>query len=173
MSKICGKSLKILQNSSNILPKSTKNGPKSRKIRPWTVFGAKSRPGNPKSLQNRTSEYRRTFWTPAGLPHGPIGAPFSPKKVPKVEYPVRVWASWSRPGRDLAPKTVQGRIFIDFGTVFGRFRMDFGQLWNDFPLFCIIATPLFTRIQASTFSIQGCLFIDFECIQVQLWTTTV
>ena len=45
MSKICVKSLEILQISSKILPKPTKNDPKSRKIRPWTVFGAKSRPG--------------------------------------------------------------------------------------------------------------------------------
>ena len=45
MSKICGKSLQILQNSSKVLPTSTKNGPKSRKIRSLSVFGAKSRPG--------------------------------------------------------------------------------------------------------------------------------
>ena len=45
MSKICGKSLQILQNSLKILPKSTKNGIKSTKIRPLSVFGAKSRPG--------------------------------------------------------------------------------------------------------------------------------
>ena len=29
--------------------------------------------------------------------------------------------TWNRPGRDLAPKTLQGRIFIDVGVVFNRF----------------------------------------------------
>ena len=45
MSKICVKSLEILQISSKILPRSTKNAPKLRKMRSWNVFGAKSRPG--------------------------------------------------------------------------------------------------------------------------------
>ena len=70
MSKICGKSLKILQNSMKILPKSTKNGPKSRKIRPWTVFGAKSRPGR---LQD----------APPHLPGNPFGAFLAEKGAPR------------------------------------------------------------------------------------------
>ena len=45
-------------------------------------------------------------------------------------------ASWSRPGRDLAPETVLGRIVIDFGVVFGRFGEDFGPVWMDFHDFC-------------------------------------
>ena len=116
------------------------------------------------------------FWSDFRPQYGPKVNHFQPKRHQKgypANEPKSREASWSRPGHDLALKTVQGCIFIDFGSVFGRFRMDFGQLWKDFLLFCMIATPFFTRIQASTFSIQGCLFIDFEWIQVQLWTRYV
>ena len=50
-----------------------------------------------------------------------------------LSYPARVGGpSWSRPGRDLASKTLQGRIFIDlwlflvdFGKILDKFRLDF------------------------------------------------
>ena len=45
-----------------------------------------------------------------------LGATFSTKKA-TTSY---AEASRSRPGRDLAPKTFQGRIFIDLGVVFNR-----------------------------------------------------
>ena len=77
MSKICGKSLKILQNSSKILPKSTKNGPKSRKIRPWTVFGAKSRPG-------RLQEASRTLT--ASKTTSPFGASLAENGAPRDHW---------------------------------------------------------------------------------------
>ena len=39
-----------------------------------------------------------------------------------MEYPEVRGPSWSRPGRDLAPKTLQERIFLDLGP----FLVDFG-----------------------------------------------
>ena len=39
--------------------------------------------------------------------------------------------SWSRPGRDLAPKTVQACIFIDLGSFFGCFFMIFELFLNN------------------------------------------
>ena len=52
---------------------------------------------------------------------------FSSKKS-KMSYPAVVGgASWSRPGHDLAPKALQGRIFLDLGP----FLVDFGRIFDD------------------------------------------
>ena len=47
-----------------------------------------------------------------------LWAPFSVRKAPKGYDPELREPSWSRPGRDLAPKTLQERIFIDLGVDF-------------------------------------------------------
>ena len=61
-----------------------------------------------------------------GVPKSTLGAAFSAKKVKKC-YPAFVpGASWSRPGRDLAPKTAQN----DPRSYFYRFFMDFGPIWD-------------------------------------------
>ena len=44
-------------------------------------------------------------------------------------------ASWSRPGRDLAPKAVQGRIFIDLASFLVDFGEFVGPFWMDFQWF--------------------------------------
>ena len=43
--------------------------------------------------------------------------------------------SWSRPGRDLAPKTLQGRSFIDLGWFLELQRVDFGTSRDGFSAF--------------------------------------
>ena len=54
----------------------------------------------------------------------------------RVQYPTLPRASCSRPGRDLAPKTFQGLIFIDFGAVVRRFWKDVGPIWDEFSMIC-------------------------------------
>ena len=54
------------------------------------------------------------------------------------QYAVRVQGRpWTRPGRDLAPKTVQGTIFIDSGSFwvdFERILDHFGWIFHDFSM---------------------------------------
>ena len=76
---------------------------------------------------------------------------FSAKRAPKVEYPSWVGASWSRPGRDLAPKTVQGRIFLDLGPFLVDFGRMFDEFWRIFKDFPHILDMIFVRILAIIF----------------------
>ena len=57
-----------------------------------------------------------------------LGATFSAKETSKSDSSVVVLVSGCRPGRDLALKTVQGSIFLDFG----RFWADFGPILDQF-----------------------------------------
>ena len=82
MSKICVKSLEILQISSKILPKPTKNDPKSRKIRPWTGFGAKSRPGRLQDASGvKKFGFREPFWLKMSLQGSVLGSQEKRKSV--------------------------------------------------------------------------------------------
>ena len=45
--------------------------------------------------------------------------------------------TWNRPGRDLAPKTFQGCIFIDLGSFLVDFRRILEGFWKDFEQFWI------------------------------------
>ena len=62
------------------------------------------------------------------VPKLALGTTFSTNKAPKGLPGNPGEASWNRPGRDLAPKTVQGRIFLDLGP----FLVDFGRIFNEF-----------------------------------------
>ena len=79
------------------------------------------------------------FWNDFGLQYGPKVNHFQPKRHQKgylANEPKSREASWSRPGRDLAPKTFQGRIFLDLGSFlidFGRIFDQFTWIFNDFP----------------------------------------
>ena len=66
------------------------------------------------------------------VPKTNLGATFSAKEM-TFWFPAFVRnSSRSRPGRDLAPKTLQGRIFIDLGSFSGRFWMDFNNFRRTF-----------------------------------------
>ena len=81
------------------------------------------------------------------VPKSTFGGTFSTKNAKKVESSTWGGAPWSRPGRDLRPKTVQGCIFTDLGWILNRFWMDlgwfvddfwcdFGPIWNGFWMIC-------------------------------------
>ena len=54
----------ILQKSIKILLKSNKNDPRSMKMRPWSVFGAKSRRGQLQALfRTKAGNQKVDFWT--------------------------------------------------------------------------------------------------------------
>ena len=95
---------------------------------------------------------------PGGVQKSIPGTTFSAKKTQKVESPVRRGASRSWPCRDLAPKTLQGRIWIDLGSFWDRFCMDFMYLLILFGyISCdllLISDVIFDTIEASMFSIM-------------------
>ena len=62
-----------------------------------------------------------------GLKIEPWSSIFNQKGSPNPNFFVPE-ASWSRPGRDLAPKTLKGRIFDDLGS----FLVDFGRILDQF-----------------------------------------
>ena len=75
------------------------------------------------------------LWSHFGISGGPKIDPWSgifSEKVMFLNYFFPPGASWTRSGRDLAPKRLQGRIFIDLGSFFGRFLMDFTSFLIDF-----------------------------------------
>ena len=78
------------------------------------------------------------FWKHSGPQDvsriGPLEGLVEPKR--EEGEPFRCGgAPWNRPGRDLAPKTIQGCIFIDLGS----FLVDFGRISDQFG---IRRTPL-------------------------------
>ena len=62
------------------------------------------------------------------VPQPTLGATFSAKKVLKDFDGLPGERSWSGPGRDLAPKTLQRRIFVDLGSFSVRFWKDSKQM---------------------------------------------
>ena len=61
-----------------------------------------------------------------------IGVTFSTKKGKREQSTFPGGATLSRLGRDLAPKAVQGPIFINFDAVFGRCGLNVGPFWKKF-----------------------------------------
>ena len=98
------------------------------------------------------------FWIQGGPKNGPIGHRFRPPWRQKW-YPGSLRKpSASRPGRDLAPKTVQEHIFIDLGSIFNRF-------WKDF--------EWFSTAWSFNYRILKCplrpLFSDILLLIIRLW----
>ena len=113
------------------------------------------------------------LWIPAGSQNNPSERNFRPKGcqsgTPEIYR--------TRPGTDLGAiwrrkrsKDAFSLILVPFLIEFLR---DFGQCWKDVPLFCIIATPFFYQDSSIIFFNTRVSFIDFELIQVQLWTRYV
>ena len=94
----------------------------------FSVFGGSKVP-----VYTRKYNFGAIFDFP-GVRKSTLGAPFSEKKGAFGGDGFRRGPSWSRPGRDLAPKTFKRRIFIDLGS----FLVDFGrildQFWDDFSM---------------------------------------
>ena len=59
------------------------------------------------------------------VPKTTLGATCSTHETPKGGDGFCQKRSWSRPGREMASKTVQGRMFIDLGSFSARFWKDF------------------------------------------------
>ena len=60
-----------------------------------------------------------------------LRATFSVKMVQRVESFTWPGAPWRRPGRDLAPKTLQGHNFFNLGAFSVAFEMVDARLWAD------------------------------------------
>ena len=68
------------------------------------------------------------FSTPRGCQNDSFERHFQPKWLSKGVIAFVPGPPWSRPGRNLAPKTLQGSIFVDLGS----FWDDFGRILNKF-----------------------------------------
>ena len=64
------------------------------------------------------------------VPKTTLGATFSTHETPKGGDGFRRKRSWSRPGREMASKTVQGCIFIDLGSILEGFSNNFKSMFN-------------------------------------------
>ena len=96
------------------------------------------------------------FLTDFGPQLGPQMAPWSTifdQKGAKRLRPRTPEASWSRPGRDLAPKTVQRRIFLDLGPFLVDFGRIFDEIWRIFKDFPHILDVILVRF--GVFIFQG------------------
>ena len=88
---------------------------------------------------------------PSWTPKWHLGAPFSARKATFCYPAEQSGTSWSRPGRDLAPKTLQGRIFIDLRPFFDRFWTDCGSTLG--------------RFWVDSGTILGILFLNFAVLK--------
>ena len=90
-----------------------------------------------------------------GVAKATLETTFWPKNVTKNSARFPPDRSWSRAGRNLASKTLQGRIFIDLGTLVRRFWKDFASILVRFSKIC----PLF-RMRLFT-EFKHCCFLNF------------
>ena len=98
-----------------------------------------------------------------------LGATFSIKRAPKVDSSKRPGAPWSRPGRDLAPKTVQGHILINLGPFLADIGMILAHLLALFNRLCRQFRP------ASCFKVFGFhgQHLKVSAVALQLQSTLV